>query len=80
MKPSITSVSTPARYASCIAAIRPYSSRAIVLPLDGPPTTYVLPALRDTTFVCVFVFPNRVMRVCGISSVNLRSSSALGLS
>jgi hypothetical protein len=42
-------------------------------------TTEVLPALRETTRVWTFTFPNSVMRHCGICSVNARSSSGVGL-
>jgi hypothetical protein len=49
------------------------------LPLEARSTTYVLAALRESTFVWVLVFPNSEMRVSGISSVNARSSSGVGL-
>ncbi len=55
------------------------SSRDIVLPLEGRSTTYVLAALRESTWVWVSVFPYSEMRVSGISSVNARSSSGVGL-
>src|SRR5215212_2057390 len=60
--------------------MRSYSSRVIVLPEDGPPTTYVLPALRETTFVCTFTLSNSVTRAWDISCVKRRSSSGEGLS
>src|SRR3990172_87686 len=60
--------------------MRSYSSRVIVLPLERSARTKVLPALRETTFVCTFTLPNSVTRACGISSVKRRSSSGEGLS
>src|SRR5439155_19577599 len=43
-------------------------------------TTNVLPALRDVTLVWTLGLSNSVIWVFGISSVNVRSSSAEGLS
>ena len=51
----------------------------MVLPLDSRSTTCVLAALRESTWVWVLVFPNSEMRVSGISSVNARSCSGVGL-
>ncbi len=77
--PSITITSRSARYASCFAAISSNASRVMVFPLEGPPTTCVLAALREVTWVCTFTLPKEVMRVCGMASVNVRSSSGVGL-
>jgi hypothetical protein len=63
--------------------IRPYSPRVIVLPeavVGSSVTTNVLPEDLDVARVWTFTLSNSVIRVLGISSVNLRSSSALGLS
>ena len=79
MYPSITTTSRSARYASCLAAISSNASRVIVLPLEGPPTTCVLAALREVTTVWTLRLPNSVSRACGIASVNDRSSSGVGL-
>ena len=51
----------------------------MVLPLEGPPTTCVLAALREVTCVWTFMLPNSVRRACGMASVNARSSSGVGL-
>ena len=79
MNPSITTTSRSARYASCFAAISSNASRVMVLPLEGPPTTCVLAALREVTRVWTFTLPNSVRRACGMASVNARSSSGVGL-
>ena len=42
-------------------------------------TPYVLALERESTLVWTFTLSNSEMRVCGISSVNLRSSSGVGL-
>ena len=51
----------------------------MVLPLDSRSTTWVLAALRESTWVWVLVLPNSERRVCGISSVNARICSGVGL-
>ena len=79
MYPSITTTSRSARYASCVPAISSNASRVMVFPLDGPPTTWVLAALREVTLVWTFMLPNSVRRACGMASVNVRSSSGVGL-
>src|SRR5436190_23628843 len=63
--------------------MRSYSSRVMVLPeavVGSSVTTNVLPAEREVTRVWTFTLSNSVIRQFGISSVNARSSWALGLS
>src|SRR5947208_9184852 len=54
----------------------------MVFPDDDPrpPTTNVLPELRDVTLVWTFTLPNAVTRHWGICSVKARRSSGEGLS